>query len=146
MNLRTSLLIALIFYSVLFLQFNNSIILKTKKGNIQSIQFQFPISPLGSQPSSSSNSESDTGKIQEEITKIQNKIQYPSYALEERLESDCEFSILVDKNRKASNLKIVKECSDKSFDQEFKKVIFDWEFNIPEGTFLKIPVRFRLEK
>ncbi len=146
MSLRTSFLFAIIFYSFLFLRFQNPIILETKKGNIQTIQLQFPVSQFGSQLSNSSDLDSESGKLQEEITKIQNKIQYPAYALEERLESICEFSIRVDQNLKATDLKTIRECSDKSFEIEFKRVIFDWEFNLPEGSILKIPIRFRLEK
>jgi len=85
------------------------------------------------------------GTIAEEIHKIQNKISYPSQALEDGLESECEWSVVIDAKQKASQIKTVRPCRFKIFEEEFHRVIQDWNFTLPEKTVLQIPVSFKIK-
>ena len=85
------------------------------------------------------------GTIAEEIHKIQNKISYPAQALEDELESECEWSVVINAKQKASQIKTLRPCRYKIFEEEFHRVIQDWNFNLPEKTVLQIPVSFKIK-
>lgn len=86
------------------------------------------------------------GSVEEEVLKVKNKISYPPQALEQGLESECEWKVEIGINKKAKKIEVVKPCQYKIFDKEFRKVIKDWEFNLANGTVLKIPVSFIIEQ
>ncbi len=85
------------------------------------------------------------GTIAEEIHKIQNKISYPAQALEDELESECEWSVVINAKQKASQIKTIRPCRYKIFEEEFYRVIQDWNFSLPEKTVLQIPVSFKIK-
>jgi cytoskeletal protein RodZ len=158
LSYRFSLLIAILIHIAFY--FSNTE-LNTKSNDI-SIQFGTTISYLSnhkisnnrqsnnigdSKPNESIESNSDSqGAITEEIKKIQNNIQYPPDALEQELESDCTWEIIVGKNQKMSSMNLIKPCKYKIFEKEFEKVIGNWNFNSPENSILIVPLRFRIEK
>ncbi len=149
MSFKISFLISCFIFSVLLiiskLFFGIEIILKTKKGNFLNFKFDQNLKGRGN---NSLNKEllTEEGKISEEILKIQNKIKYPQYAIEEKLESICSWELKVNQNKKASDIKIVKPCSHYSFEEEFLSVIETWKFDLKEGTKILIPVKFSLAK
>lgn len=86
------------------------------------------------------------GSVEEEILKVKKQISYPPDALEQGLESECEWKVKIGKNKKVETVEAIKPCKHRIFDKEFRKVIQNWEFNLPEGSELKIPVSFVIER
>jgi outer membrane biosynthesis protein TonB len=83
--------------------------------------------------------------IQEEILRLRKSIFYPPSALERGLESDCEWIVTVAENHKFKKLEEVQKCKYSIFDRAFREALQDWEFNLPPGTKIRIPVSFRIE-
>lgn len=81
-----------------------------------------------------------------EINDIKNAIQYPADALEQGLESECEWKVLIGKGGLISKVELNKPCQYKIFEKEFMRVIGSWKFRSPENTWLEIPVRFKIER
>jgi|JI9StandDraft_1071089.scaffolds.fasta_scaffold681558_1 TonB family protein len=114
-------------------------------GTSTSLRFRFSNNENGKTESSSQkNSEIGSRSIQEEINRIQKSIQYPSSALERGLESDCEWIVTVAENRKLENVETSKKCRYQIFDSAFRQTITQWEFQIPKGSRIRIPVSFRI--
>ncbi|MCB1143230.1 MAG: TonB family protein [Leptospiraceae bacterium] len=108
---------------------------------------QKPILPSDSGDKSQEASESQMeGTIQEEIHSIQNSIHYPPDALEQELESECEWEVIVGSEKKMKDYRILKPCKYKIFEEEFDRVIKTWKFKSPDNAKLKIPIRFRMER
>lgn len=120
--------------------------IEINKGSSGFISFVFANNREGmSESPQSENTSSLEGTVAEEINKIQNKISYPPQALEEGLESECEWSIVIDAKQKASQVKTIRPCKYKIFDDEFHRVIQGWNFTLPENTVLQIPVSFKIQ-
>ncbi|MBE7413145.1 MAG: energy transducer TonB [Leptospiraceae bacterium] len=85
------------------------------------------------------------GAESEEIKNIQNKITYPPVALENGWESNCEWSVEIGKENKAIRVHPINKCKYQVFENEFMRVIRNWNFTLQEGTVLKIPVAFRIQ-
>jgi outer membrane biosynthesis protein TonB len=118
-----------------------------QKGSTGFISFVFANNADGmTQPPQTEKISSVEGAISEEINKIRNKISYPAQALEDGLESECEWSIVIDSKQKASQVKTIRACKYKIFDEEFHHVIQDWNFALPENTILHIPISFKIRK
>lgn len=149
MSFKISFLISFIIFIMFLISsklfFGTEILILTKKGNF--LNFQFDQNSLGIGKNQNLKDQiSEEGKISEEIQKIQNKIKYPLYAIEEKLESSCIWEIQINQNKKASSIKLIKPCSHYSFEDEFMNVIKTWEFDLNEGTKFLIPVKFSLSK
>ncbi|MCB1158957.1 MAG: TonB-dependent receptor [Leptospiraceae bacterium] len=93
-----------------------------------------------------SSEKQEEGSPEEEVRKIQNRISYPPEALEQGLESDCEWMVKVNDRRMVGELKNLRPCRYKVFEQTFLSVIYTWKFNLPSGTILKIPISFEIEE
>lgn len=120
--------------------------IEINKGSSGFISFVFANNREGmSESPQSENTSSLEGAVAEEINKIRNKISYPPQALEDGLESECEWSIVIDAKQKASQVKTIRPCKYKIFDDEFHRVIQDWNFTLPENTVLQIPVSFKIQ-
>ncbi len=120
--------------------------IEIKKGSTGFISFAFANHKEGmSESPQSEKTSSLEGTVAEEINKIRNKISYPPQALEDGLESECEWSIVIDAKQKASQVKTIRPCKYKIFDDEFRRVIQDWNFTLPENTVLLIPVSFKIQ-
>jgi outer membrane biosynthesis protein TonB len=153
MNLKDSFLISLLLYAIgliLFYNLNskqedtNKIVIQ--KGSTGILSFVFANNAEGMSQSPQTNRTSSVeGAVSEEINKIRNKISYPLQALEDGLESECEWSIVIDAKQKASQVKTIRPCKYKIFDDEFHRVIQDWNFTLPENTVLQIPVSFKIQ-
>lgn len=154
MNLKNSFYVSIAFYiSLLVFIYTVSPSdselnpIQIQKGSTGIISFVFSKNLDGmSETPKMENTSSLEGTITEEISKIQNKISYPPLALEDGLESECEWSITIDSHQKASQVKTIRPCKYKIFDDEFQKVIHDWKFSLPENTVLNIPVSFKIQK
>ena len=117
-----------------------------QKGSTGILSFVFANNAEGMSQSPQTNRTSSVeGAVSEEINKIRNKISYPLQALEDGLESECEWSIVIDAKQKASQVKTIRPCKYKIFDDEFHRVIQDWNFTLPENTVLQIPVSFKIQ-
>lgn len=153
MNLKNSFLISLLFYAIgLFLFYNlhskqeDANQIEIQKGAGGFISFVFANNTEGvNQTQQTDKTSSTEGAVSEEINKIRNKISYPAQALEDGLESECEWSIVIDAKQKASQVKTIRPCKYKIFDEEFYRVIQDWNFTLPENTILEIPVSFKIK-
>ena len=88
----------------------------------------------------------ELGTVVTEINDIKNAIQYPADALEQGLESECEWKVLIGKGGASSKVELNKPCKYKIFEKEFMRVIGSWKFRSPENTWLEIPVRFKIER
>ncbi len=153
MTLKNSFFISISFYAIgIFLFYNlyskqeetNQI--EIQKGSTGFISFVFASHADGMNKSLQAEKISSVeGTIAEEINKIRNKISYPAQALEDGLESECEWSIVIDSKQKASQVKTIRACKYKIFDEEFHRVIQDWNFDLPENTVLQIPVSFKIK-
>ena len=88
----------------------------------------------------------ELGTVVSEINEIKNAIQYPADALEQGLESECEWKVLIGKGGASSKVELNKPCKYKIFEKEFMRVIGSWKFRSPENTWLEIPVRFKIER
>jgi TonB family protein len=84
-------------------------------------------------------------EVEEEINRLRKKILYPPSALERGLESECEWIVTVAENHKFKKLEEVQSCKYAIFDRAFRDALQDWEFNLPPGTKIRIPVSFRIE-
>ncbi len=154
MNLKYSFYVSTLVYScILFLLYSlnskqeetNQI--EIQKGSTGFISFVFASHADGmTQSPQTEKISSVEGAISEEINKIRNKISYPAQALEDGLESECEWSIVIDSKQKASQVKTIRACKYKFFDEEFHHVIQDWNFTLPENTILHIPISFKIRK
>lgn len=114
-------------------------------GSSTSLRFRFATSLKGKTESSpQENRDLGSRTIQEEINRIQKSIQYPNSALERGLESDCEWIVTVAENRKLENVETSKKCRYQIFDSAFRQTIAHWEFQIPQGSRIRIPVSFRI--
>lgn len=88
----------------------------------------------------------EAGSVHEEIEAIQNSIRYPLDALEQGLESECEWLVYVGNEGKYEKLVLTKPCSYKIFEEEVQKSIYSWKFKSPAGSKLELPIRFRITK
>lgn len=88
----------------------------------------------------------DTAFVRVEVQAIQNSIQYPQDALEQGLESDCEWRIIVGEFGKYQKLELTRPCLYKIFEEEVKNAIKNWKFSSPPGTVMELPIRFRIIK
>ncbi len=102
------------------------------------------ISPLSNENRITNNEE--LGIVESEINEIKNAIQYPPDALEQGLESECEWKVLIGKGGVSSKVELNRPCKYKIFENEFMRVIGSWKFKSPENTWLEIPVRFKIER
>ena len=153
MTLKYSFLVSIFFYTIiiLFYKLNSKqeemVPIKIQKGSSGLISFAFTSLEEGlNQNQKTENTVNSEGAIAEEVSKIQNKISYPPQALEDGLESDCEWSIVVNAEQKASQIKTVRPCKYRIFEEEFYHVIQNWNFPLPENTILQIPVSFKIKK
>lgn len=140
-----------VFLYPLFRGQNSEILqMQIQKGNpVSRITFRFPRSNApgkGDLQEESASISAEEGTLTEEIIKIKNKITYPEEALEEGLESECEWKVRIGGEGKASEVQTVVPCRYRIFDTEFRRVIKDWNFKFPENTILQIPVSFKLGK
>lgn len=152
MKLKNSFYVTIFIYGILlafpYFKKENSDFekIEIEKGSAQILSFVFPNTKngIGSQDNIKT-SDNTEGAISEEVNKIRNKILYPPQALEDGLESDCEWSLQIDANQSAKNIKIIQPCKYKIFEEEFQRVIHNWKFNLPENTSLTIPVSFKIK-
>lgn len=154
MDLKSSFYTSIMLYASIFLFLSlwgddsqddiNKI--EIQKGTTGFISFVFAnrAEGMNQNPQTEKNSSLE-GTVSEEISKIRNKISYPPQALEDGLESECEWSIVIDSQKKASQIKIIRPCRYKIFEEEFRRVITDWNFTLPENTILQIPVSFKIQ-
>lgn len=152
MNLKLSFYVSILLYAfaIFFLVSSNKQEelnpIELQKGATGIISFVFANPTDGiKQNAITKESHSLEGTIAEEIHKIQNKISYPPQALEDGLESECEWSVVIDPKHKASQIKTIRACRYKIFEEEFYRVIQDWNFPLPENTVLQIPVSFKIK-
>ncbi|PKA17674.1 LIC_10042 family TonB-like protein [Leptospira haakeii] len=154
MGSRVSFFISLSIHTVLFLSyylirslntqnFSEQIKLTLSKGQIPSLHFSLPKS-LGEGPDASSNS-GLAGTPEAEIERFKNEIHFPPEALEQRLESDCSWEVVIGPNGAARNITTIKPCKYKVFESQFRRSISSWKFQLPEGNIIIIPVSFRIE-
>ena len=150
-----SLFISIIIHFILILQLNRASIedeinFDIKKG--LSVSFQSKIKNSGATSSLFENSNLDLNNdelgtvVVSEINDIKNAIQYPADALEQGLESECEWKVLIGKGGVISKVELNRPCKYKIFEKEFMRVIGSWKFRSPENTWLEIPVRFKIER
>ena len=83
--------------------------------------------------------------IEDEIGKIQNYISYPELALIQGWQSSCEWEVIVGKNQLMKSILLVKPCDYEIFEEEFKRVISEWKFDLPENTVLNVPIEFVID-
>ena len=150
------LLLSIVIHLIFIFQFNrnpikNEIEFDIKKGLSVSFQSKIKNKSAGDMSSLIDNSNLDTnndelGTIVSEINEIKNAIQYPADALEQGLESECEWKVLIGKGGVSSKVELNKPCEYKIFEKEFMRVIGSWKFRSPENTWLEIPVRFKIER
>ncbi len=156
MNIILSLFLS-IFLHIFILFFNNN----PNDNNIQiyldrgtTVSFRFPKSESqvaknkieGSGIENSQSSESELiGVKSKDVSDFKNSIQYPADALQQGLESICEWKVLVGLNGSAEKIELVRPCKYKIFEAEFMKVVKNWKFKSPENTWLDIPIIFRIE-
>ncbi|PJZ78042.1 LIC_10042 family TonB-like protein [Leptospira neocaledonica] len=154
MGSRVSFFISLSFHAVLFLSyylirnlnpenFSEQIKLSLSKGQIPSLHFSLPKNP-GEGPDISSNS-GLAGTPEAEIERFKNEIHFPPEALEQRLESDCSWEVMIGANGVAKRITTIKPCKYKVFETHFKRSVSSWKFQLPEGNIIIIPVSFRIE-
>jgi outer membrane biosynthesis protein TonB len=152
MNLKISFFFSIVLYNCIFLfayafipNLEETNQIKIQKGATGLISFVFVNRNEGvNQDLQTEKSLSIEGTLTEEIDKLRNKISYPVQALEDGLESECEWSVVIDKNQKATQVKTIHACKYKIFEEEFQRVIKDWNFTLPENTILQIPVSFKI--
>jgi TonB family protein len=99
---------------------------------------------VGKENTQSSESEL-IGVKSKDVSDFKNSIQYPPDALQQGLESNCEWKVLVGLNGSAEKIELVRPCKYKIFEAEFMKVVKHWKFKSPENTWLDIPILFRIE-
>ncbi|PJZ50521.1 LIC_10042 family TonB-like protein [Leptospira saintgironsiae] len=154
MDSRVSFFISLSIHAALFLSyylfrnlnpenFSEQIKLSLSKGQIPSLHFSLPKS-LGEGPDVSSNS-GLAGTPEAEIERFKNEIHFPPEALEQRLESDCSWEVVIGPNGAAKKVTTIKPCKYKVFETQFRRSISSWKFQLPEGNIIIIPVSFRIE-
>lgn len=86
------------------------------------------------------------GNPHKEIQKFKHSLQYPLQAKEQELESECSWQIEIDANGRASHIRTIQPCLYDIFEHEFRTNVSKWKFNLAEGTVLKIPVSFIIER
>lgn len=154
MGSRVSFFISFLIHIVLILSyylirnlnaenFSEQIKLSLSKGQIPSLHFSLPKNQ-GEGPDTSSNS-GLAGTPEAEIERFKNEIHFPPEALEQRLESDCSWEVVIGSNGAARKITTLKPCKYKVFETHFKRSVSSWKFQLPEGNIIIIPVSFRIE-
>lgn len=154
MGSRVSFFISFSIHAALFLSYylirslssenlSEQIRLTLSKGQIPSLHFSLPKS-LGEGPDISSNS-GLAGTPEAEIERFKNEIHFPPEALEQRLESDCSWEVVIGPNGVAGKVTTIKPCKYKVFETQFRRSVSSWKFQLPEGNIIIIPVSFRIE-
>ncbi|EIE02627.1 LIC_10042 family TonB-like protein [Leptospira licerasiae] len=154
MEARVSFYISLSIHVIAFLSyylirnlnpetFSEQIKLSLSKGQIPSLHFSLPKNS-GEGPNTSSNSDI-AGTPEAEIERFKNEIHFPPEALEQRLESDCSWEVLIGANGAAKKVTTIKPCKYKVFETQFRRSVSSWKFQLPEGNIIIIPVSFRIE-
>lgn len=162
MKFRYSFLFSILIHFVLFFflsnfhipsPLNSDIEIPIKKGfsaNLNVFKKKYRMKQMNSfakgNKDKNSSEKQEEGSPEEEVRKIQNRISYPPEALEQGLESDCEWMVKVNDRRMVGELKNLRPCRYKVFEQTFLSVIYTWKFNLPSGTILKIPISFEIEE
>ncbi|TGK38068.1 LIC_10042 family TonB-like protein [Leptospira andrefontaineae] len=123
--------------------FSEQIKLSLSKGQIPSLHFSLPKNS-GEGPNTSSNS-GLAGTPEAEIERFKNEIHFPPEALEQRLESDCSWEVVIGSNGAAKNITTIKPCKYKVFETQFRRSVSSWKFQLPEGNIIIIPVSFHIE-
>lgn len=103
---------------------------------------------VGTTSDSRTPPDSDTpgaSALEREVSAIRKKILYPPQALEKGLESECEWIVTVAENRKVESMAEVKKCRYMVFREAFQAALDDWEFQLPPGTQIRIPISFRIQ-
>jgi TonB family protein len=141
----------LLIINLYFEPLENDISFELKKGLSVSFQSGLKKEDIGRSTLSSSKenqniNNEELGIIDSEINEIKNAIQYPPDALEQGLESECEWKVLIGKGGVSSRVELNRPCRYKIFEKEFMRVIGSWKFKSPENTWLEIPVRFKIER
>lgn len=152
-SLISSVILHLSFLSLIFWNFdredeNQNIAIRPFEGS--SIRIFSRLRPMGSgNPKTRSNPENQNqigaDHIQREIEKFRKNLIYPPSALERGMESDCEWLVKLAENGKVEKVEIIRDCRYKIFDTYFRSALKSWEFSLPPGTEIAIPVRFRIE-
>ena len=142
MNLKYSFLLSIAIHGLFFipLLFTKHMHLPLNNGSAEGTTIRFSLSGAGDK--------TETGSDQgvDEIQKIKNKISYPAIALEQKLESDCEWEIVVAKDKHPKSIIELKKCKYSIFSDHFRNFIQGWEFNLSPGTVLKIPISFKIRE
>jgi len=156
MNILLSLFLSILLHLCTLFFNNNSndnhIQIFLDRGTTVSFKFTKSESPVsknkkeGSGIENSQSSESELiGVKSKDVSDFKNSIQYPADALQQGLESNCEWKVLVGLNGSAEKIELVRPCKYKIFEAEFMKVVKNWKFKSPESTWLDIPIIFRIE-
>ncbi|MCB1177433.1 MAG: energy transducer TonB, partial [Leptospiraceae bacterium] len=129
---------------------NNLLTIQLSKGSIISLKLnnsktEKTFSKETNNPTNTNNS-SPKGTISEEIQKFKNQLSFPEDALEQGLESNCEWIVTVGKEGKAEKIRNIRACKYKIFEKEFLESIGNWKFDLEEGEEISIPVNFRIQE
>jgi TonB family protein len=126
----------------------SKLVIDLQKGGNPSISFSSHKNNLssGEMKKSEKSQPIDSGTLSREIAKFTNQIQFPEEALEQGLESDCEWKIKITETQTAGNIQILTPCRYQIFEKEFLQSIAKWKFALEPGTEIRIPVRFKIQE
>lgn len=146
-----SIFLHLVFFSAVFWKSSESslesISILPNKGSQVSVFARIQTRGPGESPTNQKSEKTlGASEIEEEINRLRKKILYPPSALERGLESECEWIVTVAENHKFKKMEEVQSCKYSIFDRAFREALQDWEFDLPPGTRIRIPVSFRIEK
>jgi len=156
-SLKNSIMVSLLihFFAVGFLligvnrRAEKRINIDMNRGSSSLPQLVMNQSPVGFGPEGSAlmtNKQTNPGAIEEEVSRIRNKISYPALALEQGLEAECSWIVKINGEGMAGEISTETPCRFKIFENEFLKVIRDWKFKAPENTVIIIPVSFKIKR
>ncbi|MDV6234054.1 energy transducer TonB [Leptospira ellisii] len=118
-----------------------------KKGTDLNFVLDFNRDGSGKNPESEIKKSSDPqGTLEKEIHRFRNEIHFPQGALEQRLESDCSWEVRIKSDGKGEIIRTVQPCGYSIFENEFRRALKTWKFELEEDTNLVIPVSFKIDE
>ncbi|TGK28041.1 hypothetical protein EHQ12_13655 [Leptospira gomenensis] len=118
-----------------------------KKGADLNFVLDFNRDGSGKNAESERKSPSDPrGTLEKEIRRFQNEIHFPERALEQRLESDCSWEVRIKSGGKGEILRTIQPCAYSIFENEFRRALKTWKFELEEDTNIIIPVSFKIDE
>jgi hypothetical protein len=151
-NLFTCAIYSVILQFLFFLLFTNFSAQPEKmileRGSAVSLHFSNTQSKGAGEITNENTNTTEVGTklIEEEIENFRQRLGYPADALDQDLESSCEWLLIIGEDGHPVKILNRKHCEYSIFERHFESEAKKWKFKLPKETELIIPVLFKVKK